>query len=194
MLDELKRNVTSYQPSSGPFFCAIVAFSVTTALILALTQALWSMPSIRCIGMQEGDYSFNGKMELGSTCVHYELEYNIPAGSLESVSIRGPLKRGVAAGHAEFALTLCGGEQTCHTVETITCSKEKLGPACGRLAGTIKSLDPVTPDPGDRIHHTLTAIAEHTNRYVVVIEANGQIFSEFIGPICLKSISLPSVV
>lgn len=193
MFEELKRNVTSYQPSSGPFFCSIILFFVSTCLIAALWHAHWSLPTIRCLYIGEDDYSFAGKIEIGVTSIHYELEYNIPAGGLEHVSIRGPLKRGIAAGAPDFALTLCGGESACATAEALTCSAEQLGDNCGRLAGTIKSLDSFSPDAGSEIHRTLNAISEHLNLYVLAVEANGASFSAPIGPVCWKSVKLPTL-
>ena len=194
MFTEFKKNVTSYQSSTGPFFCAIVLFSITTAVIIVVLHDLWSLPSKRCIVILNGNYSFDGKIEFGGSTVHYELEYGIPAGSLERFSIQGPLKRGIASGPPDFALTLCGGDTSCETAETITCTKEldPNRPNCARLADTVTQVDGTTPDPGTKISRTLTAINEHMNRYVVVVEANGERFAEPIGPICVKSVGLPS--
>lgn len=194
MLGELKRNVTSYQPSSGPFFCSIILFSITALAIAALWHAHWSLTSIRCICILEDNYTFAGHIELGGASVHWDLIYNIPGGELEHVSIRGPLKRGIAAGPPDFALTLCGGDLPCSSVEAHTCLKEHPHTNisdCARLAATAEQLDTTSPDAGTKIHRTLSEIAEHPNLYIIVVEANGESFRQGMGPICRKPIHLP---
>jgi len=196
MFDGAVRNVRSYQPESGPFLIAIVLFSINVALAVTLWWQLGSLTSVRCIGILEGNYSFTGRLDMGSSSMHWDFEYNIPAGALQHISIRGPLRRGIGAGPPDYALTLCGGDQPCSSVEAITCEREHPHTPisdCARLADTLDRLDSTSPDAGSSLHRTLEDIREHGNLYIVVVEANNQSFRQPIGPICRKSVSLPTV-
>lgn len=197
MWDQFKKDAGSFQPSTGPFFFAIILFAFTAFAILIVSHFLWVLPDTRCIGLIDGNYTFDGRIEFGSLNLHFELEYNIPNGTLEKVMISGPLKLGIAAGPPDSAITLCGGDLPCIDIEHNTCKREStdenpLPLNCARLAGTINRLDSTTPDVGHKLARTLTKIRDRMNRYVMTAHANGQQFMWQIGPICQRSVHLPT--
>jgi hypothetical protein len=145
------------------------------------------MNSIHCpaLVLSSSEY-LTGKIELGSNIVHYRFGYSLPE-KVTAVRIVGPL---AYSGMPESALTLCGGDKSCDTVETLTCDGEELGAGCNVLAASIKELDSGDTPVAERakLSETTAMIKDKIDRFLLEIITEGSDYAVSLGPMCIHGV------
>lgn len=188
LYNNLKRSATIYNPwHTEAFICSVVLFTVAVCLSSISVFYVQHMNSIHCpaLVLSSSEY-LSGKIEFGSNIVHYRFGYSLPD-KVTALRIVGPLTYN---GMPESALTLCGGDKSCHTIETLTCEGEALGPACNVLAASIKQLDSGdTPvEERGKLSDTTALIKDKIDRFLLEIITEGADYAIALGPMCVHGV------
>ena len=178
-----------------PSILLIVAVSVAafSALFLAssYSEVMTTRGSFMYCSASPVDASagawFSVKSELSGKSFKYEVRYGydtVAFGSLSRVVIRGPffntdVSPYVAnpANALPVALTLCGGEHICATIEAHTCVNKLQPDNCHIVVSEIVALDSVTPDvplnplSKHQIHDLTADIERQPQNYVFEFES-----------------------